>query len=166
MAFTNTQSIIASDVNNCLRGLHRDNTTYTVTGTVTETDMASLSITGATIGATGALHIIAAGTITNVGSGGKTVRLYLGSTEIDSVVRTGANAQDWILTAWLFNTSSSAQRWFTMHSASDSTAVRTDYATSAIDTASTVTLKLTGDLADATDTVTQTIFNVFLVQVS
>ena len=166
MSFSNTQSIVAADMNNCLRGLNRDNSTYTVTGTTTETNMAPLSITGGTIGATGALHVIAAGTITNVGGGTKDIRLYLGATVIATVSRTAANAQDWQIEAWCFNTSSSAQRWKVVHSTADATTLTGDYTTSAIDPASTQTLKITGDLGDATDTITQNIFDVFLVQVT
>lgn len=166
MPFANTNSVVAADLNNTLRGLTRDNSTYTVTGTVTETNMASLSITGATIGATGALHIVAAGTITNVGSGAKDIRLILGTTTIATVSRTAANAQDWQIDAWCFNTSASAQRWKVIYSTADATTLTGDYTTSAVDTSSTQTLKLTGDLADATDTIVQNVFDVFVVQVS
>jgi hypothetical protein len=165
MAFTDTQSVVAADLNNMKRGLYRDNTNHAVTGTTAETDMASVSITGGTIGATGGLFILAAGTCTNVGGGTKDINLYLGSTLIDSVSRTGSNAQDWTITAWLFNTAADAQRWFTVHSAADSTATLTDYATSAVDTASNATLKITGDLSNSTDTITQTIFDVFQFQI-
>lgn len=166
MSFSNTDSVVASDLNNTLRGLTRDNSSYTVTGTIAETNLAPLSITGGTIGATGALHVIAAGTITNVGSGAKDIRLYLGATVIATVSRTAANAQDWQIDAWCFNTSSSAQRWKVVYSTADAVTLSGDYITSAIDTASTQTLKLTGDLADATDTITQNVFDVFVVQVT
>lgn len=166
MGFTDTQSVVAADLNNMVRGLNRDNTTYTVTGTTAETNLAPLSITGGTVGATGALHIVAAGTITNVGSGAKDIRLVLGSTTIATVSRTAANAQDWVIDAWMFNTSASAQRWRILHSTADATTLTGDYTTSAIDTSSTVTLKVTGELADATDTITQNVFDVFVVQVT
>ena len=166
MSFADTQSVAAADLNNMLRGLKRDNTTYSVTGTTAETDMASLSITAGAIGATGGLHVIAAGTITNVGSGAKDIKLYLGATVIATVSRTAANAQDWQIEAWCFNTAANAQRWKVVFSTADAVTLSGDYTTSAIDTASTQTLKLTGDLADATDTITQTIFTVFLVQVT
>ena len=149
-----------------VRGLNRDNSTYTVTGTTAETDMAPLSITGGTIGGTGGIHVIATGTITNVGSGAKDIRLYLGATAVATVSRTAANAQDWQIDAWCFNTSSSAQRWKVVYSSADALTLSCDYITSAIDTASTQTLKVTGDLADATDTITQTMFDVFQVQIS
>ena len=166
MAYVDTQSVVAADLNNMLRGLNRDNATYTVTGTTAETNMAPLSITGGTIGETGGLLVVAAGTITNTGSGQKDIRLYLGATTIATVTRTAANAQDWLIVAWCFNTSASAQRWVVQYSTSDAATLTGDYTTSAIDTASTQTLKVTGDLADATDTITQTAFDVFLVQIT
>mgnify|MGYP001566356235 CR=1 FL=1 len=166
MSYSNTQSVVAADLNNMVRGLNRDNSTYTVTGTTAETDMAPLSITGGTIGGTGGIHVIATGTITNVGSGAKDIRLYLGATAVATVSRTAANAQDWQIDAWCFNTSSSAQRWKVVYSSADALTLSCDYITSAIDTASTQTLKVTGDLADATDTITQTMFDVFQVQIS
>lgn len=166
MAFANTDSIVASDLNNMLRGLKRDNTTYTVTGTVAETDMASFSVTGGTIGATGGLLIVAAGTCTNVGGGTKDIRLYLGATAVRVINRTGANAQDWMFTAWCFNTAANAQRWHIMYTTTDAATVTNDYVTSAIDTASNQTVKVTGDLSDATDTITQELFDVFVVQLT
>lgn len=166
MAFTDTYSVVAADLNNMVRGLYRDNTAHAVTGAVTETDMGSLSITGGTIGATGAIHVIAAGTITNTASAAKTVKLYLGATAVATVSRTGANAQDWLIDAWCFNTAADAQRWVVQYSTTDAATVTADYTTSAIDTASNATLKLTGTLVDGTDAITQSAFDVLLVQIT
>lgn len=166
MAFANTNSLTATDANNMLRGLTRDNSDHAVTGTTSETDMASLSITGGTVGATGCLHIVAAGTITNVASAAKTVKLVLGSTTIATVSRTAANAQDWTIDAWMFNTASNAQRWRVIYSTADATTVTMDYITSSVDTSSNQTLKLTGTLVSASDTITQTAYDVFVAQVT
>ena len=164
MAYANTDSVVASDLNNMLRGLVIDNTTHTLTGTTNETALASESITADTIGATGTLHLIAGGTITDVAGAAKTIKLYLGSTAVATISRTGANAQDWFFDAWCFNTSASAQRWVILYSTTDATTVTMDYTTSAEDSSSALTFELTGTLADATDTITGTVFNVFIVQ--
>jgi hypothetical protein len=166
MPYVDTNSITAADVNNCLRGFYRDNTTHTVTGTTDETTMGTVSVTAGTITATGALHVVAAGTATNVGGTAKTVKLYLGATAVATVSRTGANAQDWLVDAWCFNTAAAAQRWVIVYSTTDATTVTMDYTTSAIDTASAATLKCTATLTGATETVTQTAFDVFVVQVT
>jgi hypothetical protein len=41
-----------------------------------------------------------------------------------------------------------------------------DYITAAIDTASNATLKLTGTLGNSGDTITETVFDVFVVQIT
>jgi hypothetical protein len=166
MAFANLDSVTAANLNNMLRGLYRDNTDHAVTGTTNETDMATVSITGGTITATGGIYVVAAGTITDSASAAKTVKLYLGATAVATVSRTGANAQDWLIEAWGFNTTAAAQRWLVRYSTADATTVTGDYITSAIDTASAATLKVTGTLVDAADTITQTMFDVFEVQVA
>ncbi len=166
MAFTDSQSLTAADANNMLRGLNRDNTNHAVTGTTNETDMASLSITGGTIGTTGGIHVLAAGTVTNAASGAKTIKLVLASTTIATVSRTAANAQDWFIEAWGFNTAANAQRWLVRYTTADATTLTADYTTSSVDTASNQTLKLTGTLVDGADTITETLFNVFLVQIT
>ncbi len=166
MPFTNSNSIVATDLNNTLRGLYRDNSDHAHTGNTDETNLASVSITGGTITATGALHVTAAGTVTNVGGTAKTIKLYLGATAVATVSRTAANAQDWLIDAWCFNTASATQRWVIIYSTADAVSLTFDYITSAIDTASAATLKCTATLAGATETVTQTAFDVMVVQVT
>jgi len=166
MAFTSTSSLTAADFNNMLRGLYKDNSNNAHTGDTVETDLASTTITGGTIGATGGIHVIAAGTITNVGSGAKTIKLYLGATAVATVSRTAANAQDWLIDAWCWNTATGAQRWKVQYSTADATTVTGDYITSAIDTTANATLKVTGTLVTATDTITQTMFDVHIVQIA
>ena len=164
MAFANTSSFTASDANNMLRGLHRDNTTYS-TQAVAETDLASYTLTGGTMGATGALHIQAAGTTTTA-TDTKRIRLYFGGTAIiDTTAVTGTS--DWWMDAWVYNTSASAQRivvqWSTHNSATN---YNKDYTTLAIDTASNQIIKVTGILANAADTISQTVFDIFVVQIA
>jgi len=163
--FANTNSLTATDMNNVLRGLYRDNTNHAVTGTASETDMASLTITGGTIGATGALHVVAAGTITTA-TDTKRIRVYFGGTAIgDTTAVTGTG--DWFFDVWIFNTAANAQRCLVQwgnHNAA--TNINHDYITAAIDTSSNAILKLTGTLANAADTITQTVFDVFITQIT
>lgn len=166
MPYTNSDSLTATQVNNMLRGFYQDNTNHAVTGTTDETTLATVSVTAGTITATGGLHVIAAGTVTNVGGTAKTVKLYLGATAVATVSRTGANAQDWVIDAWCFNTAAAAQRWAIRFTTADAVTESVDYTASAIDTAANATLKVTGTLAGATETVTQTMFEVFVVQIT
>lgn len=166
MPYSNSDSITATDMNNLLRGLYRDNSDHAVTGTVTETDMATVTVVGGTIGATGCLHILASGTVTNVGGTAKDIRLYFGATAVATVSRTGANAQDWLIDAWCYNTATGAQRWHITYTTADALTQSIDYITSAIDTTASVIIKVTGDLAGATETITQKIFDVFIAQVT
>lgn len=166
MPFATGDTLSNSDTNNFLRGLRRDNTTYTVTGTLTETDMASFAMSGGTMDTAGAIWVFAAGTITNSGGGQKDVRLYFGGTAIGTVTRTGANAQDWSLIAKISNTATNAQRIEVWYITTDALTVSFDYTTLAIDTTASVTVKVTGDLANTADTITQTKFEIFVVQIA
>ena len=165
MPFSSTGSLTSTQMDNCLRGLYRDNANHAVTGTVTETTMASTSITGSTIGATGCIHVIASGTISGTNDT-KDIRLKLGSTTVATVARNAGSTADWLIDAWCFNTSASAQRWTIVYSTSSAATMSFDYITSAEDTSTTLTLAVTGDLANTGDTITQTVFNVFIAQVS
>lgn len=121
-----------------------------------EDDLASTTITGASLGNIGALRITAAGTKTG-GGGNKTIKLYFGSA---SYTFHGAanNTNDWRLTAEIVNTSTAVQRiswqgW-------DGATPLQGYETSTENTAADVTLKLTGECADGGDTITQTMWTV------
>lgn len=165
MPFSSTGSVTSTTLDNMLRGLYRDNADHTVTGTAAETTMASTSITGSTIGATGAIHVLAAGTISGTNDT-KDIRLKLGSTTIATVARNAAGTQDWVIDAWCFNTAANAQRWMIVRSTASALTTDFDYATSAEDTSTTLTLAVTGDLANTADSIVQTSFDVFIVQVS
>ncbi len=164
MAFANTDSIVANDVNNMLRGLHRDNTDNSHTGDTNITDLASFSMTGGTMGATGRLVIEAAGTVTGA-AGAKTIQLFFGATSIfttTSLTGTG----DWFIRAIISNTATGAQRISTQASTHSSTAIIADYITAAIDTTASVTIRCRVTLADAGDTVTQTKYEIQVQQIS
>ena len=166
MPFTNNDSVTAANLNNMLRGFYQDHTNHAHTGNTDETTLATVSVTAGTITATGGLHIVAAGTVTNAGGTAKTIKLYLGATAVATVSRTGANAQDWLIDAWCFNTAAAAQRWVILYSTADAVTVTGDYTTSAIDTAANATLKVTATLTGATETVTETVFLVKVIQVT
>ena len=165
MPFGSTDSIVKADVDNMLRGLHSNISGSSLTGTTNETDLWSTTVTGDTIGATGTLMVVAEGNITNVSGGAKTMRLKLGSTTLMTVSRTGANAQDWFFWGFIFNRSTTTQTLSFCKSTTDAVTVDFDRTTSSEDTTGNLTLKVTGQLANANDTISPGIFKVFVVQI-
>lgn len=165
MAYSNTDTIAATDFNNVLRGLKRDNTTYTHTGNTNETDLASFTMTGGTMTATGCIWILAAGTVTGA-AGTKRIRLYFGGTAIIDTTA-AAGVADWFLKAWIFNTASNAQRivveW---HDHTNTTNYNMDYTTLAIDTSANAIIKTTITLGNAADSVSQTVSDIFISQIA
>lgn len=162
--FSSTGSVTSTDMNNTLRGYYRSNSDASHTGDTNETTLGTTTITANDVGATGSLIVHAAGTITNSGGGAKTIKLYFGATAIVTVSRTGSNAQDWQIIARISNTATGAQRISAQYSTTDATTLTFDYTTAAIDTTANVTCKVTGTLADGTDTITQTMFEIDNVQ--
>ena len=153
-----------------LRGLYRDNSDHAVTGTTNETDMASTSVVGSTIGTTGTLHFIAAGTASGT-SGTKILKLYMGSTNLGQST-VSSTAGQWRLEGWIYNTSATAQRTSIIaieaSSGGGSQAFMTSnlYTSAAVDTSVSQTFKLTCTLGNSGDTCTQKIFDVFVVQIT
>ena len=170
MPFSANGSVVSTDLNNMLRGLYRDNSDHAVTGTTNETDMGSVSITANSIGATGGLHAHAAGSITGT-AGNRTIRIYFGGSSFGTFVINAANNDNWIVDIWIYNTATNAQRIMVRFvNANPSTGVvdnhYASYTTSSKDTTSNQTLKLTGQLANSGDTLTQSIFDVYVVQIT
>ena len=170
MSFSSTASLISTDLDNMLRGLYRDNADHAVTGTTSETDLASTSITGGVIGATGGIEIRAAGTSAGT-AGTKTIRLYFGGTVIGAALTVGTTpANYWVLKAEITNTTASTQRItyrYTSFNTSTGAAVTDvgNYTTSSINTASSQTLKVTGQLGNSGDTLTQTVMELKVIQI-
>jgi len=165
MAFTNSDSIVATDLNNMLRGLVRDNTDRAVTGTTNETDLSSQTITGGAITATGGLLVVAAGTVTGA-AGTKRIRLYFGATAIADTTAVSGTA-DWYIISWIFNTATGAQRVLSIFSdPTNATNHNMDTTTAAIDTTANVTLEVTGQLGAGGDTITQTLMDVMIIQIT
>ena len=128
--------------------------------------MGSVSVTGGTMTGTGSLYFFACGTITDSGGGTKRIRVDFGGTDILDTTATSGTA-DWFVEGWIMNTSTSAQRIFTRFSDNaNATNFSMDYSTAAIDTTANVTLAVTVELADGTDTVTMTIFKVDVQQIT
>lgn len=164
MPYTNTQSITATDMNNLLRGLYRDNTTRSTSGTG-EDDLGSLTIGANTIGATGSIEVLVCGTVTGA-AGNKTIKLYFGGTAIITTA-TAAGTSDWMLRARISNTATGAQRIFVEWSDHQSaTNFNKDYTTLAIDTTASAILKVAAECANGADVVSQTMMEVQVQQIT
>ena len=165
MPFGSTASIVKADVDNMLRGLNRDNTDNSHTGDTNKTDLASVSITGGTIGATGGFYFLAVGIVTGT-AGNKTIDVDFGSTNIFTTGSVGG-AADWFIEGWIFNTATNAQRILTKTSTHNSLSnFAMNYNTASIDTTASQTLRVRVTLANGADTVNQTMWNVFVVQIT
>ena len=165
MPFGASASLVSTDMDNILRGISPNSGNSSVTGTVAETNLSITTILANKVGTTGGLHILAQGTITGA-AGTKTMRLKFGGTTIATIGPTLAGTTtDWFFDVWCFNTATNAQRWFVLKVGTDLLQSTFDYTTSAIDTTSDQFLLVTGQLSNAADTITQTGFNVFVVQI-
>ncbi len=153
---------MADELRNYLRGLNRDNADSAHTGDTNETDLSTLAITGGTIGTTGAIHVIAAGAITGT-AGTKTIKLDWGSVTIGTVTAASGSTSNWLFDVWIFNTATGAQRitGLVYEGTTIDEMIRTS---GSQDTTASVTLKCTAQLGNGGDTVTQTIFNVDIIQ--
>ena len=100
------------------------------------------------------LRIIAAGTKTG-GAGNKTIKFYFGSTAV--TFNAAANdTNDWRFQGEIIATTNTAQRFTWV--GFNGTTITQGYDTASETLTSGVTIKLTGECADAGDTITQTIF--------
>lgn len=171
MPFPPTGSVISTDLDNMLRGLNRDNSDHAVSGPVVETTLASFSVSANTMGPTGGLVCIAVGTC--IGAGGtKAIRLYLGGTAL-MVISVPSGNQCWFIKAWIFNTATNAQRVYVesgsipAQAGTSATPLLTyEYEAAALDTTQNQILKVTTTNANAGDTCTQTMWDVFVVQIN
>ena len=164
MPFSNGDNYTATDANNNYRGLYRDNTTRSTSGTG-EDDLGSVTITGNTIDATGSIEVMACGTVTGA-AGNKTIKLYFGGTAIITTA-TAAGTSDWMLRARISNTATGAQRIFVEWSDHQSaTNYNMDYTTLAIDTTANVIVKVAAECANGADTVSETMLEVQIQQIT
>lgn len=165
MPFSTTGSVISTDLDNMLRGLYRDNSDSGLAATTNETTLKSVAIGANTIGATGGLRIIACGSLTGT-AGTKTLRLKLGTTTIATITQGAGTTSDWFFDAWCFNVSATSQRWFVQRNGNDVLTSSFDYTTSGEDTSATKTLAVTGQLGSAADSITLSVFDVFVIQIT
>lgn len=168
MPFPPTGSVVSTDLDNMLRGLNRDNSDHALTGTTVETTLASFSVSANTVGATGGLLVLAVGSSSGAG-GTKTVKLNFGSANVITFT-VAAGSQEWFIEAYIFNTATNAQRIFVKSgyfaSGSGAPTLTYDYTSGAIDTTANQTLKTTGTLANAGDSCTNTMWDVFVIQIN
>ncbi|KKL08034.1 hypothetical protein LCGC14_2579980 [marine sediment metagenome] len=169
MSFANTDSIVADDLNNMLRGLSKDNSDNAHTGDTAETDLASVTLAANSMGTTGGIHVLAWGTTTGT-AGTKTIRGYFGGTAVGvGLIVAQADADEWIYEFWIYNTSTSAQigttRAMKAAGSGGASEVFGNYsATFTIDTTASVIVKMTGELGNGGDTVTQKGFNILVIE--
>ena len=157
---------MANELRNYLRGLNQDNSNNTHTGNTNETTLSSFSIPANEMGATGAVMAFAAGTITGA-NGTKTIRLKLGTTTITTITQAAGTTGDWFFLGYGANTTVSAQRWIVLKTTDDATTCDFDYGTSALDTSSSSRIfSCSVQLGNGADSVTQTMWDVFIVQVT
>ena len=135
-----------------LRGEITDRPTVT-TG---EDDLSSTTVEANTIGIGRYLKIVAAGDITDVAAGNKTVTLYFGATTI--VVQAAANTNtDWKVEAIVAMAGASSQN-ITWTSYNGTTIAGQGHATASEDMTTDTVVKVTGTCADGTDTITQKVW--------
>lgn len=135
----------------------QDTDDHSTSGTGEDT-MASSSVPANFMGTTGGIKVRAVGTKTG-GNGNKTIKFYFGSTSI-TVHPANNNAHDWQFEADIFNTALNAQRirWQFIDGDRDVMSHYAGYETGTEDTSAAVTIKMTGECAHASDTITQTMW--------
>jgi hypothetical protein len=127
-----------------------------------QNDLQTYTLPANTIGAVGALYILAAGTCTGANDA-KTITLEWGTTTIATVAEAAGAQDDWIIEAWVFNTATNAQR--IVFKAFQAGAVEAGgYVTATEDTTASVVIKTTGDTDNATDEITSDVLMVQILQ--
>lgn len=110
----------------------------------------------------GGIRIKAAGTIAATNDT-KTIKFYFGTTSITMVSAGAGDTTDWVLDIEVWNTATNAQRIVWRGLESDGTTLA-GYDTDNEDTTAAVTIKLTGECANASDTITQTMWIVEIIE--
>ena len=140
------------------RAIDKDNSDA-VTAGAGEDDLQSYTIPAGALHADGGIIVRAAGTKANGNSENKTIKLHFGGSSW-TIHAAAANANDWRMEAEIVNTATNAQRisW----NCFDGITITQGYETASIDTTGAVTVKLTGECATGTDTITQTMWSVVM----
>lgn len=123
-----------------------------------EDNLASSSVPAGFLGTTGGIRVSAAGTKT-LSNGNKTIKFHWGSTAF-TVHPPDNNIRDWQFDAEIWNTGYATQkiRWRFVDGDRDVMAHYAGYETATEDTSAAVTIKMTGECAHASDTITQTLW--------
>lgn len=156
---------MANELRNYLRGVGQDNSTNSHTSDTNEANLSFDTISANVLGTTGAFIVLAAGTLTGT-AGTKTIRLKLGSTTVSTITQAAGTTSDWYFAAFCVNTATNAQRWFILRNTDDALTSAFDYATSSIDTTSNRNVLVTGQLGNSGDTVSCTMFDLMLIQIT
>lgn len=132
------------------------NYSVTTTAGTGEDDLNTFVIPAATIGIAGGIRVTAAGTKTGANDN-KTIKFYFGATAI-TFHAAANNTNDWKFEATIFNTATNSQQisW----TGWDGATPLQGYDTASIDTTADVTIKVTGECANAGDAILQKIFYV------
>ncbi len=110
----------------------------------------------------GGIKIRAAGTISGANDT-KVIKFYFGTSSITMVSAAAGDTTDWQLEIEIWNTATNAQRIVWRGLESDDTAL-SGYDTDNEDTTAAVTIKLTGECANGSDTITQTMWLVEAIE--
>lgn len=125
-----------------------------LTATVSETDLITTTIAAGLLGTVGALRVTAFGRVTGA-AGTKRIKLYLGSTVlVDTTAVTGTG--DWFIEILIMLDDGSASAQMCLSKWSDptnATNFNKDTITATENTANALTLKCTGQLGNAADTI-------------
>jgi hypothetical protein len=125
-----------------------------------EDDLISIDVPAGTLGVNGGVRITAAGTKTN-SNGNKTIKLYWGTAAWTFNVAAN-DTNDWRVQAEIFNVADIAVQRATWLGFNGATPLN-GYETATEDTASAVTIKCTGECANGSDVITQTMMLVELI---
>jgi hypothetical protein len=123
-----------------------------------EDTLATSSVPAYFLGTTGGIKVKAVGTKTGA-NGNKTIKFYFGSTAF-TVHPANNNTHDWQFDAEIWNTSYATQRifWRFIDGDRDVMSHYAGYETATEDSTAAITIKMTGECAHASDTITQTIW--------
>lgn len=139
--------------------LNVDMTTHTVTGVIAETTVISYTLPGGTLGINDGLQILIwLGSSGNVNT--KICRIYFGATVITNHVVSGSASEIPIIYWDIHNCGAVNSQRMGLFWNPNSGSTYADYATSAINTANDVTIKVTAELDGAGDTISSKMWRV------
>ncbi len=154
----NTSTGIDIRIDGEVRGVSYNNSDYIsttdLTGSTAETILESITIPADEFGKRNAFKVCAGGRITDVAAGLKTVRLEMddGVTQLTSPVISTTGAEDWIVEMDVYAINQTAQNIFTRGWEGTTMNIQ-DYISGTIDFSNAVTVRITGQLANASDTI-------------